>query len=56
MGGLGLVETLGVESGTDGVMVKAMEVAWLEPAVCSGGGKVGTGGARWRWEGWKRWC
>ena len=44
MGGLGLVKTRGVESGTGGVMVKAVEVAWLEPVVRSGGGKAGTGG------------
>uniref|UniRef100_A0A2N9HTL7 Uncharacterized protein n=1 Tax=Fagus sylvatica TaxID=28930 RepID=A0A2N9HTL7_FAGSY len=44
VGGLGLVETRGVESGTGGVMVKAVEVAWLEPVVRSGGGKAGTGG------------
>uniref|UniRef100_A0A2N9GH88 Uncharacterized protein n=1 Tax=Fagus sylvatica TaxID=28930 RepID=A0A2N9GH88_FAGSY len=56
VGGLGLVETRDVESGTGGVMVKAVEVAWLEPVVHSGGGKTGIGGARWRWEGWNRWC
>ena len=37
-------KTWGVESGTDGVMVKAVEVAWLEPVVRSGCGKAGTGG------------
>ena len=56
MGGLGLVETLGVESRTGGFMVKAMEVAWSELVVRNGGGKAGIGGARWRWEGWNRWC
>ena len=56
VGGLGLVETLGVESRTGGFMVKAMEVAWSELVVRNGGGKAGIGGARWRWEGWNRWC
>ena len=44
VGGLGLVKTRGVKFGTGEVMVKAVEVAWLEPVVRSGGGKAGTGG------------
>ena len=59
VGGLGLVKTRGVKFGTGEVMVKAVEVAWLEPVVRSGGGKAGTGGVDFGYGerekgGWKR--